>query len=75
MPGIGSEESLGLPDPEYLGATRGTSPTGSRPLVLQGDSLRVSDFNLLPALDAVGLWHGSPSFLLAILVSGQNHCA
>ena len=72
---MGSEESLAFPDPEYLGATRGTSPTGSRPLVLQGDLLRVSDLNLLPALDAVGLWHCFPSFLLAILVSGQNHYA
>ena len=60
---MGLEESLGFADPEYLGATRGASPTGSRPLVLQGDSLRVPDLNLLPALDAIGLWHRSSSFL------------
>ena len=54
-------QTLGLADPEYLGATGRAGTADCGPLVLQGDLLCAFDLYLLLALYAVGLWHLFPS--------------
>ena len=64
-----SQPRLRLAYSEYLGSTARADALSSWPLVLHHDLLSILDFNFLPALHTVGLWHGCSSFSDVVCVA------